>query len=185
MAIVGCKRNWIGLVWQQVLECVHINCWSLTWDLCLYLATDQLGSYFLSADCRRGNVYGLVVKMLFHQYKREGRQEGFQRYFLAGGSGVWRKGGGIKGCATRCFIDSVHSELPSLLRLLPVPATASILFHQIRRDYLVYCQPGRLAGTPRELRKRERGRGGTCCIYYCYIIVALSLDGAGPKTGAT
>jgi hypothetical protein len=37
--------------------------------------------------------------------------------------------GKIEGCATRCFIDSVHSGLPSLLGLLPVSATASILFH--------------------------------------------------------
>jgi hypothetical protein len=75
------------LVWQ-LRECDY-HLLKLPGGLSLYLATDLLGSYYLCCECRRGNVYGMVVNMLFHQYiERDGRQDGFERYFLAGGSRV-------------------------------------------------------------------------------------------------
>jgi hypothetical protein len=59
-------------------------------------------------------VYGVVVKMLFHQYRETGDKTGLKVIFSPADLEFAEKGGRMKGCATRCFlIDSAHSELPS------------------------------------------------------------------------
>jgi len=59
-------------------------------------------------------VYGVVVKMLFHQYREMRDKTVLKVIFSPADLEFQEMGGMIKGCATRCFfIDSSHSELPS------------------------------------------------------------------------
>jgi hypothetical protein len=94
---------------------------------------------------------------------------------------VWREGERIKGCATQCFIDSVYSELPSLLH--PLPCQLLLQYYSINEGKItsyIVSQAGCLARL--ESLASVWGGGGyvvmTCCCSYCYI-AALSLDGVG------